>query len=100
MKTETNAAHPIRHRVFTVIGIILCVILIPIIIINCTLIIKQFTDKDKVLSIGGTFPMIVLTDSMKGTLTLDRLLSARRPNRRIYKLAISSASTIRRVMEQ
>ena len=74
MKTETNAAHPIRHRVFTVIGIILCVILIPIIIINCTLIIKQFTDKDKVPSIGGTFPMIVLTDSMKGTFDAGSLI--------------------------
>jgi len=65
MKTENT--HPVRHTVFTVIGIILCVILTPIVIINCTLIVKQFTDKDNVPSVGGTFPMIVLTDSMKGT---------------------------------
>lgn len=47
MKTETNIEHPVRHKVFTVIGIILCVVLIPIIIINCTLIAKQFTDQDR-----------------------------------------------------
>ncbi len=74
MKTETNIEHPVRHKVFTVIGIILCVVLIPIIIINCTLIAKQFTDQDKVPSVGGVFPMIVLTDSMKGTFNSGSLI--------------------------
>ena len=52
------------HRVWTVVGIVLCVILIPILIINCTLIVKSFTKSDDVPSIGGTLPLIVLTDSM------------------------------------
>ncbi len=56
-----------RNKALGVVGIILCVILIPIVIINCTLIIKQFINKDEVPSIGGIFPMIVTTDSMKGT---------------------------------
>lgn len=77
MKTETTAAHSVRHRVFTVIGIILCAIFIPIIIINCTLIVKQFTDKDNVPSVGGIFPMIVLTDSMKGTFDAGSLIICR-----------------------
>mgnify|MGYP004525143109 CR=1 FL=1 len=55
------------HKLLTILGIVLCIILIPILVINCTLIAKQFTDKDKVPSVGGIFPMIVLTDSMKGT---------------------------------
>lgn len=58
---ETSAV----HKGLTVIGTILCVILIPILIINCTLIIKSYTNKDQVPSIGGVFPMIVLTDSME-----------------------------------
>ena len=53
------------HRFLTVLGTILCIILIPILIINCTLIIKSYTNKDEVPSIGGVFPMIVLTDSME-----------------------------------
>lgn len=59
--------HPVRHRIFTVIGILLCIVLIPIIVINCTLIAKQLINKDEVPSVGGVFPMIVLTDSMAGT---------------------------------
>ena len=54
----------VRHRVFTIIGIVLCVILIPILVINITLIIRSYTNKDDVPSIGGIFPLIVLTDSM------------------------------------
>lgn len=53
------------HRFWTVIGAILCIILIPILIINCTLIMKSYTNKDQVPSIGGIFPMIILTDSMQ-----------------------------------
>lgn len=52
------------NKILTIIGIILCVILIPILIINLTLIVKSYTNKDAVPSIGGTFPLIVLTDSM------------------------------------
>ena len=52
------------HRILTVIGTILCIILIPILIINCTLIVKSYTNKDQVPSVGGVFPMIILTDSM------------------------------------
>lgn len=65
-KKET-ASYSTGHRILTIIGIVLCVILIPIIIINCTLMVQQLTNKDKIPSIGGVFPMIVLTDSMKGT---------------------------------
>lgn len=54
----------LTHKIMTIIGSILCVILVPILIINCTLIFKSFTNKDEVPSIGGTFPLIVLTDSM------------------------------------
>ena len=67
MKEKARTKHSAGHRIITVIGIILCVILIPIIIINCTMILKQFINKDKVPSVGGIFPMIVLTDSMAGT---------------------------------
>lgn len=54
----------LSHKVFTVIGTVICIILIPILIINLTLIIKSYTNKDDVPSIGGYLPLIVLTDSM------------------------------------
>ena len=53
------------HRILTVIGAVLCIVLIPILVVNCTLILKSFTNKDQVPSIGGIFPMIILTDSME-----------------------------------
>lgn len=52
------------HKVLTVFGAILCVILIPALIINITLIIRSYTNPDQVPSIGGNVPLIVLTDSM------------------------------------
>ncbi len=55
----------VRHRILTVIGTILCIILIPVLIVNMTLIAKSYMKKDEVPSIGGTFPLIVLTDSMQ-----------------------------------
>ncbi len=55
----------VGHRILTVIGAALCIILIPILVLNCTLILKSYTNKDQVPSIGGIFPMIILTDSME-----------------------------------
>lgn len=42
----------------------MCIILIPILLINATLIAKSFINKDEVPSIGGILPLIVLTDSI------------------------------------
>lgn len=52
------------NKALTIIGIIMCVILVPILIVNCTLLIKSFINKDEVPDFGGTLPLIVLTDSM------------------------------------
>lgn len=53
-----------KQKVLTIIGTILCIILLPILIINLTLIVKSYVNTDEVPSLGGIFPMIVLTDSM------------------------------------
>ena len=52
------------HNTLTVIGIVLCVILVPILIINCTLLIKSFVNENEVPDFAGVMPLIVLTDSM------------------------------------
>lgn len=69
MKSNTEEAEKKKkpsagHWILTAIGTALCIVLIPILIVNCTLIVKSFTNKDQVPSIGGIFPMIILTDSM------------------------------------
>ncbi len=63
MQQNTNAEAK-RQKLLTIIGTILCVILIPILIVNLTLIIKSYVHEDEVPSIGGVSPLIVLTDSM------------------------------------
>ena len=59
----TKEKTSLTHRLLTLLGTVLCLILIPILIINCTLIVKSYTSED-VPSIGGHLPLIVLTDSM------------------------------------
>ena len=54
----------VTNKVLTVIGTVLCIILIPILLINLTLIAKSYMNKDEVPDIAGTLPLIVLTDSM------------------------------------
>lgn len=55
----------VRHKIFSVIGVVLCIILIPILIVNLTLLVKSFTNSDDVPSLGGYMPLIVLTGSME-----------------------------------
>ncbi|MBQ8325233.1 MAG: signal peptidase I [Clostridia bacterium] len=53
-----------KQKLLTIIGAVLCVILIPILVINVTLIVKSFVNQDEVPSVGGYLPLFVLTDSM------------------------------------
>ena len=54
----------VGHKIGTAVGVILCVLLVPILVVNLVLIIRSYTNPDKVPSIGSYFPLIVLTDSM------------------------------------
>ena len=55
----------VNHKIMTAIGIVLCIILIPILIINVTLIVKSYIHTEEVPKIGGYAPLIVLTGSME-----------------------------------
>ena len=52
------------HKVATAIGVVLCVLLVPILVVNCILLFKGATNQDEVPSVGGVVPFIVLSDSM------------------------------------
>lgn len=51
--------------VLNIVGIVLCVLLVPVLIINCTLIIQSMIHEDEVPSFGKYIPLIVLTESME-----------------------------------
>jgi len=63
-----NQTNEKSNKFLTILGTVLCIILVPVLIINCTLIAKSFINKDEVPSIGGYMPLIVLTDSMYPTI--------------------------------
>ena len=62
-ESQTGVASA-NGKVMTIVGIVLCVLLVPILVFNCTMIVKGWVNKDEVPSIGGVSPLIVLTDSM------------------------------------
>lgn len=55
-------------KLSNLLTIIICVLLIPILIINCSIIFQANTDKDKVPSVFGYKPFIVLSGSMENTI--------------------------------
>lgn len=52
------------QKVFNVLGIILCVIFIPVIILNMVMIVRAYTQPDSIPSVFGYSPVIVLSGSM------------------------------------
>ena len=75
---ENSAPMDKKQKVSTIVGIVLCVILIPILVINCTLIIKSLVSDD-VPSLGGRVPLIVLTESMEPDIMAGDLIICRVP---------------------
>lgn len=52
-------------KILTIVGIVLCVILTPLLIMNITMIIKSYVNEDEVPGIGKYVPFIVNTESME-----------------------------------
>jgi signal peptidase len=61
---ETKSA-TLKHRIFTIVGIVLCAIFAPLLIFNIILVIQGIVNPDEVPGIGGYKPMMVLTESME-----------------------------------
>ena len=57
-----------RQKIMTIVGIVLCVLLLPILLINCIMIVQSMINEDEVPGIGGLSPLIVLTESMEDTI--------------------------------
>lgn len=71
--SKTNKKKPFKTNKITrsigiVIGVLLCVVSIPVIIFNLWFIVQGLVTPDKVPSMSGKTPLIVLTDSMYPTI--------------------------------
>ena len=73
-KTKVKEKTTTGHKIFTVLGIVLCVILVPILVMNVTMIIQGYVNPDKVPSFGGYSPLIVLSPSMEDTIMAGDLI--------------------------
>ena len=82
--TKTTLSN--KKIIVNVIGIILCVILTPILIINCFLIVKGIANKNEVPSIGGNAPLIVLTGSMDPTIKAGDLIVTKKVDAKDVKV--------------
>lgn len=63
---DSNEKKLLMGKISFIVGIVLCAILLPLLIMNITMIIKSYTNEDEVPSVGKYVPFIVLTDSMSG----------------------------------
>lgn len=63
-----------RSKGLTILGIILCVILVPILVVNVTMIVKSYTNPDEYPSFAGYNLMIVLSPSMEDTIMTGDLI--------------------------
>lgn len=61
-------------RIPAILGVILCIILIPVLVMNMTIIIKSYLDPDKVPDFFGIKPFIVISGSMEGTVNVGDLV--------------------------
>ncbi|MBE6131030.1 MAG: signal peptidase I [Erysipelotrichaceae bacterium] len=68
MDNQTNTKQDLRHKIFSIVGIVLCAILLPMLIINIIMIINSYTSKDEVPSVGKYVPFIIQSGSMAGTI--------------------------------
>ena len=68
MENQTNTKQDLRHKIFSIVGIALCAILLPMLIINIIMIINSYTSKDEVPSFGKYVPFIIQSGSMAGTI--------------------------------
>lgn len=68
MENQTTEKQNLKHKILTIVGIVLCAILVPILITNIIMIINSYTNKDEVPSVGKYVPFIIQSGSMAGTI--------------------------------
>jgi signal peptidase len=68
MSEQTKTKQDLKHKIFTIVGIVLCVILLPMLIVNVIMIVNSYANKDEAPSVGKYIPFIVQSGSMSGVI--------------------------------
>lgn len=69
-----KAATSVTGKISTIVSAIICVILIPIIILNTMMIVKTYTEPDHLPDVLGISPVVVLSGSMSPTFNTSSLI--------------------------
>lgn len=72
-----NSAQKAIRITKTIIGILLCIALLPLLVVNITIIVNSYVNPDKVPSFMGYKPFIVLSDSMNPVISAGDLVITR-----------------------
>lgn len=80
--TEATGVNPppkrsAAHIAATIAGIVVCIPLVLVLIVNLTILVKNVSGQGKIASVGGVTPFIVLTDSMNPTIESGDLVVCR-----------------------
>lgn len=59
----------VAHRVFSIVGIVITAIILPILILNIVFLVESYMYPDEVPGVFGITPMVVVTDSMDPTIS-------------------------------
>ena len=70
------------QKIVGAVGIALCVVFVPLLLINVTLIVKSYTSPDKVPDFLGYKPFIVLSGSMEPSIMTGDMVFVCHPGRR------------------
>ncbi len=73
-------------KIVNIIAIVVCVILLPVLIINCTLIVKGLINPDEVPMIFNRAPLIVLTESMEPEIKAGDLIICKKVDAKDVKI--------------
>lgn len=84
-KEKKRVCNSYKEKAENIIGIVLCVLLLPILIANCFLIMQGLIKKDEVPSIFGRLPLIVLTQSMEPTICAGDLIICKKADASVVK---------------
>ena len=68
MENKVVDKKDLKHKIFTIAGIALCAILLPMLIVNVVMIINSYSNKDEAPSFGKYIPFIVQSGSMSGVI--------------------------------
>ena len=70
------------QKIVGAVGIALCVVFVPLLLINVTLIVKSYTSPDKVPDFLGYKPFIVLSGSMEPSIMTGDMVFVKEGGRR------------------